>query len=142
MDTKFYEHLCNEEKSLSLRSNELFDEQKKISESLNAIKVLKKLYVEPKTISSEIKTVTEDQDVEYPTKYDDSLNQMQKTFVALYDIQTGYWSDIAKKLGELYTKMNTKRVEKVARQKASQLLSAGVIGARKVGLKNKYFILK
>lgn len=139
MTKELLQLLKTEEEDILKKIEELNNSLEPLYKKLKHIKSL--IEIETETQSSRSNTSYNSSEYELPIKYDTSLTQLQKTYVALYQIGDGYFQDIAKELVKIApNEFDLFKALKVAKQFASKLYSDKRIGALKIGNKNKYFI--
>jgi len=125
--------------------NQLLKEESQLSAALESIRKLKVYYennndVPQKTIEfQEPKhevTITVNSN-----GYDKDWLQPEKVFYALNQIRAGVVMDVARHLVKIDSTLSLEKAKEIATIHCSQMYRDGLIGAKKIGNKNRYFIL-
>lgn len=143
METTFYDNLCSEEKRLT--------------ELLNSIKLLKNEYSRqgnatetavkqtPIQAVNKISPKISVEDRPYfrfientPETYDKNFTQIQKTIFALREVGSGVRDDIAKAMVNRDPKITLDKAIQMVGYHCSKMYRLGLIRAQKVGYKNRY----
>jgi len=125
---KFYKQLCEEEEALIVQ-------EKDIQDRIRAIRQLKPHYAggKPATLFSNESEIM-------PSKYEKSLNQKNKAYLALKAIKHGDTDSIAQSLHSLEPEIDIEKAKKIVTIFCSALYNEGKIDAKKHGRKNIYSV--
>lgn len=115
----------------------LYQEEKKLIETLAAVRKLQEYYKNNNKNSS---IALDRNKNNFPDTYSDDLTLVQKVYVALRQIKSGFAENVAKVLMGLDNSFDEKKAMKVATHYLSRLYRDKVIKVRRHGRKYEYYI--